>query len=339
MNEDLRRSVEYYRGSFIREGGRSFEHFYCPILRRDEPTELCKGHVIPDAFGNSGIWVPQRADVDNFYGSVVEADFMAAVRDRERDPIELWLDRDASRKHRPKLEIGGEQLEHYFSRDKPPGGSGRIGGHLVAEDGSLLTELVLKIDSEKLAEMDGKLMDIVVDRDYRGAAIASALKAAHLTMFRIFEYEYVFSAAGLFLGDILREFFEANRGKPQSELTTIVGDYFRPFERISSVLQQSGERLESTVTNNEFLCCVGASGPVFAVGVVIRAGTDTLCVFLPAGDGKTINTYFSFMNERPASVMIRTQRFVPATETEGAFWGISGKPPQPVRLMRYSSEP
>lgn len=47
--------------------GRSFKHFFYPILYRDEDTELCRAHVINRAFKESNhSWTVQRADVDSW---------------------------------------------------------------------------------------------------------------------------------------------------------------------------------------------------------------------------------------------------------------------------------
>ena len=90
--------------------GSPFRHFFCPILRTDEPGELCKGHVIPEAFGTSNAWVPQRTDVDNFFGTVAEADFIAAVEDRDKTAFEKWLNPKLNKRHRPRLKAKGVEL-------------------------------------------------------------------------------------------------------------------------------------------------------------------------------------------------------------------------------------
>src|SRR5262245_16361152 len=71
----LRRRVEDYRTDYRCVTGKPFEYFFCPILRTDEDVQLCRGHIVSDAFG-SNLWVPQRADVDNFFGAAIEADFV-----------------------------------------------------------------------------------------------------------------------------------------------------------------------------------------------------------------------------------------------------------------------
>jgi hypothetical protein len=46
---ELAMRVERMRAEYLAARGVAFEHFFCPILHTDEETELCKGHVIPDA--------------------------------------------------------------------------------------------------------------------------------------------------------------------------------------------------------------------------------------------------------------------------------------------------
>lgn len=46
----LRSAIEKLRVDFAAEPGRPFTHFQCPILFRDEPAELCRGHIANQAF-------------------------------------------------------------------------------------------------------------------------------------------------------------------------------------------------------------------------------------------------------------------------------------------------
>ena len=61
--------------------------FYCPILLIEEEAVLCKGHVVPDGVGGTA-WVPQRKDVDNFFGGFVEADYQDGIALREKNSSE-----------------------------------------------------------------------------------------------------------------------------------------------------------------------------------------------------------------------------------------------------------
>ncbi|PQV62436.1 hypothetical protein B1R32_13611 [Abditibacterium utsteinense] len=82
MNTTL---LEALRADFKNVTGRPFEHFYCPILQRDGPAELCMGHVVNKAFFDTSNRVSercilQRKDVDNFYGSHFEPRFLLVDR-------------------------------------------------------------------------------------------------------------------------------------------------------------------------------------------------------------------------------------------------------------------
>src|SRR5688572_9727933 len=99
---NLEQRIDACRADFQKERGVPFKHFFCPILHRDEPVELCRAHVVNEKFESCREWVPQRKDVDNFYGAAVEADFVSITRDRQKNSLEIWFDTDLRRKHRPK---------------------------------------------------------------------------------------------------------------------------------------------------------------------------------------------------------------------------------------------
>src|SRR5437016_1764769 len=100
--DDLTASLEHLRSDFQAENGSAFKHFFCPFLHIDEPAELCRAHVINEIFGTCNAWVPQRKDFDGFYGSRVEADFISAIQDRSKSPLEKWIDPALNRLHRPQ---------------------------------------------------------------------------------------------------------------------------------------------------------------------------------------------------------------------------------------------
>ena len=76
MDKELAKRIEDNRADYRLVKGEPFDHFFCPILMRDEPAEMCRGHIENNAFAGK-IWIPQRRDVDNFYGSVAEADLVS----------------------------------------------------------------------------------------------------------------------------------------------------------------------------------------------------------------------------------------------------------------------
>ena len=170
-DEELQRRVELCRHDYEGQVGRSWEHFFCPILRCDEPGELCRGHVIPDKLKSCNAWVPQRADVDNFFGWLAEPEFIGIVQDHGKSVFDIWLDPSLRRKHRPRLEFEGKQLDTYFPKSlKAVPGQSPVS--MVGDDGKTMCDFVIKAAPEEMLALVGKKIELVVDRDYRPAVIA-----------------------------------------------------------------------------------------------------------------------------------------------------------------------
>src|SRR5687768_4156909 len=97
------------REDYKRATGTSFEHFFCPILWRDERTDLCLGHVVNQAIPNSFRGsVLQRKDVDGFFGQHFESEFTTLIRTRDLRPSDVFRDAELRKQMRPKLRIRGE---------------------------------------------------------------------------------------------------------------------------------------------------------------------------------------------------------------------------------------
>ena len=70
--------------------GGPWNHFVCPILLVDQDVPLVRAHVINKAFPNSDrSRTVQRKDIDSFFGSRFEADFLAIDKKIGRSPFEL----------------------------------------------------------------------------------------------------------------------------------------------------------------------------------------------------------------------------------------------------------
>src|ERR1700678_2445467 len=116
--ENLKRRIEVLQEDFKAERGTRFQHFFCPILHTDEPGDVIEGHIIPEALGGTA-WVPQRKDVDNFYGWVAEADFIGIAQDRPKGLMHMLRDPVANRRHKPRLETAsGETIHSYHAQDQ-----------------------------------------------------------------------------------------------------------------------------------------------------------------------------------------------------------------------------
>ncbi|MCY2987543.1 MAG: hypothetical protein NTY19_06725 [Planctomycetota bacterium] len=334
---DLQHRVEMCRQDFEAERGRPFDHFFCPILHCDQDVELCKGHVIPDAFGTCRAWVPQRKDVDNFFGSVAEADFLGVVQDRGKSPFDLWIDRKTRSRHRPRLEHQCVNLDYYFPKRVDPV-AGQTIVHVAGDQGERLCDVVVKASRDQMMNLVGEQLQIVIDQNFRAAIVASVLKAAHLTLFKMLGYRYVFSAGGQYLADILSRFYLLNHGSTQNVSDEVLSKYFGPLGcMISPMMVRSGTAPQGTVLDNQVLACVGATQGVFALGVVVKAADDLFCVFLPPNEGKAIDTYSGFLLEPPRSVLVKILRYYPGEAEETSCWEIG--PDAPVRIPLPDSLP
>lgn len=326
----IQQRIEELRADFTAVTGRSFQHFYCPILRNDEPGELCEGHIIPEAFGTCSTWVPQRKDIDGFYGSVAEADFIGFIEDRSKTPVDIWQVRDSKGRHSPLLKHNEKNVDHYFPKDGhsiPPGYSPMR----VVSEGKTLCDIVIKERTEEAQKLSGKDFKIVIEHDYRPSIIASVLKAAHLTMFHMLGYKHVFSPAGTYVASTLEQFYTVHKGTKGKKRRQAFAAHFRQYRRmISRMVLIDRAVLSGTILDNQILACIGATEGVFAFGVVIPVGNDAFCVFLPP-EGDTIDRYFSFLNEPPESILVKYLRFRPPT-SDGQQPCFVTSPGEPVRI-------
>src|SRR5215207_8302615 len=98
MNDFVKSRIEELRADYTQIEGKPFSHFYCPILFKDEDTPLCRAHIINKAFSDSvRASTVQRADVDRFYGSRFESDFIDIQMFRDTSPLEILADNKRSK--------------------------------------------------------------------------------------------------------------------------------------------------------------------------------------------------------------------------------------------------
>jgi hypothetical protein len=80
-SESTTRSIDWLRADYARMNGAPFQHFFCPMLMKDEPAELILGHVVNEKFKDVPEYkIIQRGDIDSWYGSMLEGDFLTLVR-------------------------------------------------------------------------------------------------------------------------------------------------------------------------------------------------------------------------------------------------------------------
>jgi hypothetical protein len=210
MDPDGEAKLRGLRADFEEVTGKAFSHFYCPVLFRDEDAELCRAHIVNEAFSSVGRhWTVQRKDVDGFYGRCFESDFVDIQYQGQVSAGTAMVDKTLGKKFRPKILVRGHPVPYYYPPEAIPAVEGHSKVHLEGDQGTV--EVHLKLTPKELETTVASDLEIRVERDLRLPALVSLIKVAHLTLFSMLGYRYALSAGGHFMGrSILGEFYLQN---------------------------------------------------------------------------------------------------------------------------------
>ena len=263
--------------------GGPWNHFVCPILHVDEDVPLIRAHVINKAFPNSDrSWTVQRKDVDSFFGSRFEADFLAIDKKVGRAPIELVADKNLRRLFKPTALLNGREVESYPYQPSVAVPEQFMEATLSAE-GHSVREVLKPTPSQRQVAHDGRA-EIDVDKDVRIHALVSLFKAAHLTLFHLMGYKYAFSRGGSFLGKVLLgDLFLKTRQLNRVDTIEIAIQHFRLFHNLVQVTVPGTTLFEGTVTDRLANAIVDG-GRVWAWQVFVRTGQHMYVVVVPILD-------------------------------------------------------
>lgn len=168
-------------------------------------------------------------------------------------------------------------------------------------------------------------LQLIAEYDFRPPVWGAAIKAAHLTLFRILGYSYIFSSGGFFLAHLLQEIYSACK-EPSTPF--LLSDWMANVENIVRPMR-GDDRVRCTLTDGAMYVCRRTTNGYFAIVVTVAFGKDSFAVFTPSGDG-TIDTYFDFLRTPPSAVHVRECYFrkEPANEKH---WEVCGGG-DPVRM-------
>jgi hypothetical protein len=333
MKPDSNWRLEELRADYAKATGKPFEHFFCPILLKDEPGELCDGHIVMEAFGK--LTIPQRKDVDNFYGTAAEADVVGFMQDKGTDVLANWHKPSIQQRLQPRIESpDGELIGHYFPSEEGHVVPGQTTAELRDQDGKKIRTLVLKKPAHEVAALKGQELQLIFERNFMPAFTAAVLKAAHLSMFDMIGYDHVLSPGGRYLADILGRFFVEN--KDSKNKREAVNDYFMRFSRmIFPMLGDGAKAFAGTVNDKRGIFCMGMNGRPFAIGCIVKM-VDTFCALLPPDNAYAFATYLSFLKEPPPSIALREFVYCAGSETEQSHWDMSAEDYR-VEVPHYSN--
>ena len=196
-------NIKHIKADYESATGKSFQHFFCPILHVDENVPLTKGHIVPESLGGKSR-VLQRADVDNGFGSFFEAEAADAIRHGlDRHPLRTVLggDPEAMKKIarrfrlRVRLEGTNEFLDASFRNI-----DGQPAFHVSTDK---LNEALGQRTSS-----DTRMGLVALELDARSSILVTALRTSHLSWFSICGYRYVVCNEGILVASVLRGFYE-----------------------------------------------------------------------------------------------------------------------------------
>lgn len=302
MKAKVRSKREELRADYAKINGHPFTHFYCPILFKDEDVQLCEGHIINTAFPNSSrAWTVQRSDVDNFYGSNFESDFIAIKYHNENlSPGKVIADKKLSKTFDPKFLVDNKPVDHFVLQ----GNKGNIPEQFtpieLQSDGRSVL-LGLKMRPEDVFALVGHKWDIEIFKDVRIPALVSLIKAAHLTLFELLGYRYACFHNGRFIGyDILGKFFSQNHDSHKPEVLKNAHCFFREFVHMVRPVQAHSSDLRGTITDRLVLICWGSSGEPWALIVFIRTSQQLHAVMIP----NKVVTFINFLRSETEEIKV-----------------------------------
>jgi hypothetical protein len=303
MKTKVKSKLEELRADYAQVKGQPFVHFYCPILFEDEDVPLCKAHIINERFRNSSrAWTVQRRDVDSFYGSKFEDDFLAIKYHIENlSPDKVLADKKLSRKYRPEILVDDEPVDYFVAQGDIPEHFTNVEFNY---DGQPI-RLGLKMSPEDVSTVVEQKCELEVSKDVRIPSLVSLIKSAHLTLFELVGYRYAFSAGGYFVGqDILGKFFRDNHDKSRSTVLENAPRFFSEFVHMVRPVELCALDLQGTITDRQMLICRGSRG-VWALIVFIRTSSKLHSVMIPVFDQPdAVATFLSFLKNKNDSIEV-----------------------------------
>jgi hypothetical protein len=315
MDEDGRQELEQVRGDYHRNTGRPFRWFYCPVLFRDDDVELCKGHVLNQAFvGSTRAWTVQRKDIDNFYGSFFESDFVL-IQELGSSPIQRIIEGSEIGKKLPvKVSFKGDRVDSYdYKRGAVPKGHTAI----VVEGSSGSTRpMVLKMVPDEVGRNTAPGdWELSVEKDLRLESLVSLIKAAHLTLFHMLGYNYALSAGGHFTGwDVLGSFFIRNCACRKEEVLVNAATHFRQFGNMVRPVVSHTPNLGGTISDRQLYICETTEDRRWAFIVFIRLPGSLQAVVIPIlDDPDGAARFYRFLRSGTSNLIVRLCKFEDGT--------------------------
>lgn len=300
--------VEVLRSDFEEVTGAPFEHFYCPILYRDEPVELCKAHIVNRVLeGVPRAWTVQRKDVDNHFGSKFESGFTALA-----DYEDIMAQGGLTGKRLPsqfktRVLAGSEEIS-YFSARRPPGPE-----FTALRVSDKHPWIFLKRTPEEVDRLRDDPWCIETTADLSVSVAVTAIKSAHLTLFGLLGYAYALSCGGRLvgaevLGSLLRETVSCSLREAEERARTIL----REWAHVVRPMKGGAWGVGGTIRDGSLLIAWTGSGNPWGAIVRVAFQDNDFAVLLPCSwRVDEMVTYLDFMRNGHEEIRVKVGELDP----------------------------
>ena len=308
MPSSIAARLKSLRIDFEQVCGSAFNHFYCPILYVDEPVPLCRAHIVNQAFdGAPRNWTVQRRDVDGHFGSRFEADFtLLAHKDRILGG-DGFGDRVVAKRLRTRVLAGKEEIPYFLATGPPVDGFTPL---QMVDSGRIV---YLKMPPEEVDHRLEKNWSVETTADLRVGAAVALVKSAHLTLFSLLGYRYVFSAGARLigrdlLGAIFKDTIKCSRQLAQERARERLREWVHVVRPILADMSES----EGTILDRMMLVAWTASGQPWAVIVKVPIGGGaSYGVLMPCcARPDEVATYLDFLKNGQEEITVKLARLL-----------------------------
>jgi hypothetical protein len=327
MNENFTKNrLDELNTDYTQIKGQPFSHFFCPILYKDEDVNLCRAHIVNQAFPEvAQAWTIQRRDVDNFYGSIFESEFVA-IQHTGQTHDSIFADKKLSKLFKPQILMDEKPVEYFLPNNEVPENFTRI----QFDNNGQIIPLALKIFPQELESAKDKNWEMSISKDVRVSALVSLVKSAHLTLFQMLGYQYAFSSGGYFVGrNILGEFYLQNQGKAKREILVNAHSFFKEFAHMARPIASSEISFRGSISDNQILLCQKHGDIAWGCIVFVKAAQIVNAVLLPYFDQPdSVVRFFDFLKndkeEIDVALMRLEQGHFELTRATKIIWPKSG---------------
>jgi len=267
-------NTAWFRTNYKELTRESASGLICPITLKDTPFhELCAGHVLNKGLQQaSRLTVPQRRDVDSFFGATIEPDLVNYLN----FPVLSSAEHFAKVKRFVIKLPTGDRVEAFFANDAAAKRFTRI--DLKNSAGEIVASPYVRTSQPIGEYKDVEVEWTITVSDL--ASVAALIKSAYLAFFKLVGYRYALDPIGSLVRRSLADFFEAGGTKSTAR------QYFSRFK--GAVITSLAGFLDTTpdTLSGRTLLFHYDDGTdhdtLFAVSCLFRINQRTLLVTLPA---------------------------------------------------------